>query len=163
MQLLTAATVDHPHGGGRGKSKSNRHPVTPWGKPVSGHGAAVEVLRMRKLTPPLIDQEWLQDSPHAQHQQLGGDAPAAQLWQETQQVVEGIEMAACSGESSVSGLSAMTLLMDTLVPCTSILWATLYHIPHQCHCILLYLLLSLRLGALDKKPSCRAFDKKKGP
>lgn len=26
--------VDHPHGGGRGKSKSNRHPVTPWGKPT---------------------------------------------------------------------------------------------------------------------------------
>ncbi|KAG9255020.1 60S ribosomal protein L2 [Emericellopsis atlantica] len=26
--------VDHPHGGGRGKSKSNRHPVTPWGRPT---------------------------------------------------------------------------------------------------------------------------------
>jgi len=26
--------VDHPHGGGRGKSKSRRHPVTPWGKPT---------------------------------------------------------------------------------------------------------------------------------
>lgn len=26
--------VDHPHGGGRGKSKSNRNPVTPWGRPV---------------------------------------------------------------------------------------------------------------------------------
>jgi len=26
--------VDHPHGGGRGKSKGNRHPVTPWGKPT---------------------------------------------------------------------------------------------------------------------------------
>ncbi|KAF4587693.1 60S ribosomal protein L2 [Ophiocordyceps camponoti-floridani] len=24
--------VDHPHGGGRGKSKSNRHPVSPWGQ-----------------------------------------------------------------------------------------------------------------------------------
>ncbi|KAF7846279.1 hypothetical protein BT93_L4717 [Corymbia citriodora subsp. variegata] len=28
-------TVDHPHGGGRGKSKSNRDPVSPWGIPVS--------------------------------------------------------------------------------------------------------------------------------
>ncbi|UNI15181.1 mitochondrial 54S ribosomal protein rml2, variant 2 [Purpureocillium takamizusanense] len=27
--------VDHPHGGGRGKSKGNRNPVTPWGRPVS--------------------------------------------------------------------------------------------------------------------------------
>lgn len=28
-------TVEHPHGGGRGKSKGNRNPVSPWGKPVS--------------------------------------------------------------------------------------------------------------------------------
>jgi hypothetical protein len=27
--------VEHPHGGGRGKSKGNRHPSSPWGKPVS--------------------------------------------------------------------------------------------------------------------------------
>ncbi|CAK7220815.1 mitochondrial 54S ribosomal protein rml2 [Sporothrix curviconia] len=26
--------VDHPHGGGRGKSKSNRHPTSPWGTPA---------------------------------------------------------------------------------------------------------------------------------
>ncbi|RSL70607.1 hypothetical protein CEP54_001765 [Fusarium duplospermum] len=26
--------VDHPHGGGRGKSKGNRHPVSPWGVPT---------------------------------------------------------------------------------------------------------------------------------
>lgn len=29
--------VDHPHGGGEGKSKSGRHPVTPWGKPTKGY------------------------------------------------------------------------------------------------------------------------------
>ncbi len=28
--------VDHPHGGGEGKSSSGRHPVTPWGKPTLG-------------------------------------------------------------------------------------------------------------------------------
>jgi large subunit ribosomal protein L2 len=28
--------VDHPHGGGEGKSKSGRHPVTPWGVPTLG-------------------------------------------------------------------------------------------------------------------------------
>lgn len=27
-------TVDHPHGGGRGKSKGNKIPVSPWGVPV---------------------------------------------------------------------------------------------------------------------------------
>ncbi|KAJ1675531.1 mitochondrial 54S ribosomal protein rml2 [Spiromyces aspiralis] len=27
---------DHPHGGGRGKSKSKHHPVSPWGKPAKG-------------------------------------------------------------------------------------------------------------------------------
>jgi hypothetical protein len=28
-------TADHPHGGGRGKSKGNVKPVSPWGVPVS--------------------------------------------------------------------------------------------------------------------------------
>ncbi|MCC6810317.1 MAG: 50S ribosomal protein L2 [Deltaproteobacteria bacterium] len=29
--------VDHPHGGGEGKSSGGRHPVTPWGQPTRGH------------------------------------------------------------------------------------------------------------------------------
>jgi len=29
--------VDHPHGGGEGRSKCGRHPVTPWGKPTLGY------------------------------------------------------------------------------------------------------------------------------
>lgn len=29
--------VDHPHGGGEGRSSSGRHPVTPWGVPTKGH------------------------------------------------------------------------------------------------------------------------------
>ena len=28
--------VDHPHGGGEGKTAAGRHPVTPWGKPTKG-------------------------------------------------------------------------------------------------------------------------------
>lgn len=28
--------VDHPHGGGEGKTSGGRHPVTPWGKPTKG-------------------------------------------------------------------------------------------------------------------------------
>lgn len=29
--------IDHPHGGGEGKTSGGRHPVTPWGKPTKGH------------------------------------------------------------------------------------------------------------------------------
>lgn len=29
--------VDHPHGGGEGKTSGGRHPVTPWGVPTKGH------------------------------------------------------------------------------------------------------------------------------
>jgi large subunit ribosomal protein L2 len=29
--------VDHPHGGGEGRTSGGRHPVTPWGKPTKGH------------------------------------------------------------------------------------------------------------------------------
>ncbi len=29
--------VDHPHGGGEGKSAGGRHPVTPWGVSTKGH------------------------------------------------------------------------------------------------------------------------------
>ena len=28
--------IDHPHGGGEGKTTAGRHPVTPWGKPTKG-------------------------------------------------------------------------------------------------------------------------------
>jgi len=28
--------VDHPHGGGEGKTSGGRHPVTPWGKKTKG-------------------------------------------------------------------------------------------------------------------------------
>ena len=34
--------VDHPHGGGEGKSNSGRHPVTPWGKPTNGYRTRVK-------------------------------------------------------------------------------------------------------------------------
>jgi large subunit ribosomal protein L2 len=29
--------IDHPHGGGEGRTKGGRHPVTPWGVPTKGH------------------------------------------------------------------------------------------------------------------------------
>ncbi len=28
--------VDHPHGGGEGRTSGGRHPVSPWGKPTKG-------------------------------------------------------------------------------------------------------------------------------
>jgi len=37
--------VDHPHGGGEGKTSGGRHPVTPWGKPTKG-----KKTRKNKLT-----------------------------------------------------------------------------------------------------------------
>jgi len=41
--------VDHPHGGGEGKSSGGRHPVTPWGVPTKGYKT-----RTRKATDRLI-------------------------------------------------------------------------------------------------------------
>lgn len=29
--------VDHPHGGGEGRTSGGRHPVSPWGMPTKGH------------------------------------------------------------------------------------------------------------------------------
>jgi large subunit ribosomal protein L2 len=29
--------VDHPHGGGEGKTSGGRHPVSPWGQPTKGY------------------------------------------------------------------------------------------------------------------------------
>jgi large subunit ribosomal protein L2 len=47
--------VDHPLGGGEGKSSGGRHPVTPWGKPTKGYKtgkkkkpSAKYILRRRK-------------------------------------------------------------------------------------------------------------------
>lgn len=34
--------VDHPHGGGEGKSSGGRHPVTPWGVPTKGYKTRVK-------------------------------------------------------------------------------------------------------------------------
>ncbi len=42
--------VDHPHGGGEGKTSGGRHPVTPWGKPTKGH----KTRKKNKLSSRLI-------------------------------------------------------------------------------------------------------------
>ncbi len=33
---VTMNPIDHPHGGGEGRTSGGRHPVTPWGKPTTG-------------------------------------------------------------------------------------------------------------------------------
>lgn len=33
----TMNPIDHPHGGGEGRTKGGRHPVTPWGVPTKGY------------------------------------------------------------------------------------------------------------------------------
>jgi large subunit ribosomal protein L2 len=33
---VTRNPIDHPHGGGEGRTSGGRHPVTPWGKPTKG-------------------------------------------------------------------------------------------------------------------------------
>ncbi|MBI3452088.1 MAG: 50S ribosomal protein L2 [Rhodospirillales bacterium] len=44
--------IDHPHGGGEGRTKGGRHPVTPWGKPTKGyktrHNKATDKLIVRR-------------------------------------------------------------------------------------------------------------------
>ena len=44
--------IDHPHGGGEGRSSGGRHPVTPWGKPTKGkrtrHNKKTDALIMRR-------------------------------------------------------------------------------------------------------------------
>jgi large subunit ribosomal protein L2 len=48
--------VDHPHGGGEGRTSGGRHPVTPWGKPTKGAKTRVNkrtdrlIVRRRNAT-----------------------------------------------------------------------------------------------------------------
>lgn len=88
MCILTDYIVDHPHGGGRGKSKGNRHPVTPWGKPVSLSNSLSDSTR--RLTT-FADQIRMENSSHTQPQQVGCDTQAEKPRYEAQQeVIEGL-------------------------------------------------------------------------
>jgi len=44
--------IDHPHGGGEGRTSGGRHPVTPWGKPTKGkktrHNKATDRVIVRR-------------------------------------------------------------------------------------------------------------------
>ena len=41
--------VDHPMGGGEGRSSGGRHPCTPWGKPTKGHKTRNKKARSSKF------------------------------------------------------------------------------------------------------------------
>ena len=41
--------VDHPHGGGEGRTSGGRHPVTPWGKPTKGKRTRLPKKASHKL------------------------------------------------------------------------------------------------------------------
>jgi len=41
--------VDHPHGGGEGKTSGGRHPVTPWGVPTKGYRTRKKRLNSNRL------------------------------------------------------------------------------------------------------------------
>jgi large subunit ribosomal protein L2 len=36
VRAVAKNPIDHPHGGGEGRTSGGRHPVTPWGKPTKG-------------------------------------------------------------------------------------------------------------------------------
>lgn len=67
--------VDHPHGGGRGKSKGNKIPVSPWGVPVS------RTVLSGLIRTNWIDQIWLQDSIDTQGQQTRCTRTSKKPWQ----------------------------------------------------------------------------------
>jgi large subunit ribosomal protein L2 len=50
---VTMNPIDHPHGGGEGRTSGGRHPVTPWGKPTKG-----KKTRSNKSTDRFIVSLW---------------------------------------------------------------------------------------------------------
>jgi len=40
--------VDHPHGGGEGRTSGGRHPVSPWGTPTKGYKTRQKKNRSNK-------------------------------------------------------------------------------------------------------------------
>ncbi|MDH4246553.1 MAG: 50S ribosomal protein L2 [Deltaproteobacteria bacterium] len=47
--------IDHPHGGGEGKTSGGRHPVSPWGQKTKGHrtrsNKRTNAMRVRRRAP----------------------------------------------------------------------------------------------------------------
>lgn len=76
---LAMNAFEHPHGGGRGKSKGNVHPVSPWGMPVSILSLSFGEVDSTDTCP---GQRRIQDTEKVQEQFLRCCAPGAQPRQE---------------------------------------------------------------------------------
>ena len=61
--------IDHPHGGGEGRTSGGRHPVTPWGKPTKG-----KKTRTNKATDKFIV------SPRTKRRRKESSAMARSVW-----------------------------------------------------------------------------------
>jgi ribosomal protein L2 len=71
---------DHPHGGGRGKSKGNRHPVSPWGQPVSFFESHHNGFRANGTS---TGQRRIQDTEEEKSEQMGCSRATKEPRQET--------------------------------------------------------------------------------
>jgi len=71
---------DHPHGGGRGKSKGNRHPVSPWGQLVSFFESHHDRFRANGACP---GQRRIQDAEEKKSEQMGRSRSTKEPRQET--------------------------------------------------------------------------------
>ena len=67
---ITMNPVDHPHGGGEGRTKGGRHPVTPWGFPTKG-----KKTRKNKRT-----KKFIVVSRHDAEEEVGLSIMARSVW-----------------------------------------------------------------------------------
>jgi ribosomal protein L2 len=83
---LAMNAADHPHGGGRGKSKGNVHPKSPWGMPVCIQFFVIRGISFAYEKSISVGQVWLQDSPEVEDQQGCGCTTSTQPGQTSQRL-----------------------------------------------------------------------------
>jgi hypothetical protein len=108
--------ADHPHGGGRGKSKGNVNPVSPWGMPVSWNNLSP----ICRFTNSDVGQRWIQDSPCQETKQVGCDTPREEPWK-AENEVRSLRFAHCNLRNSRSSgrlLWSTRRILD--IPCIKI-------------------------------------------
>jgi ribosomal protein L2 len=135
---LAMNAADHAHGGGRGKSKGNVHPVSIWGTPVSLNVSLLSWIS-RLLTIPLTGQRWLQDPPKAQPQQARRPGESAQPGQAQEHQ---LSSPPASLASSCTSLALCTLCMHQTMYIIEIYLDVQLHVPAALHLVRLDLSLS---------------------
>ena len=63
--------IDHPHGGGEGRTKGGRHPVTPWGKPTKG----AKTRKNKRTTKNIVRSRQRQEDARVRYDPLGLERP----------------------------------------------------------------------------------------